>query len=66
MYTILIVDDEPGFQMLLEIMLSRAGYHALLASDGQEAVQMVSQHRPDLVLLDHHMRVMTGGEVCQT
>ena len=65
MYTILIADDEPGFQSLLEMMLNRAGYRVLIAKDGKEALQLVSQHRPDLILLDHHMPQMTGSDVCQ-
>lgn len=65
MKTILIVDDEEGFQTVLEIVLRRAGYQTLVARDGKEGLEMIYQYHPDLVILDDHMPEMTGSEVCR-
>ena len=65
MKTILIVDDEEGFQTVLDIVLRRAGYQTLVARDGKEGLAMIYQHHPDLVILDNHMPEMSGIEVCR-
>jgi CheY-like chemotaxis protein len=65
MKTILIVDDEEGFQTVLEIVLRRAGYQTLLARNGREGLEMIYEYHPDLVILDNHMPEMTGSEVCR-
>ena len=63
---ILIVDDDPHIQELLYVNLSAAGYDVERASDGNEAVQKVAQHHPDLVILDVTMPEMDGWELCKT
>jgi DNA-binding response OmpR family regulator len=63
--TILIADDEPNILISLEFLMKREGYEVKLARDGQEAVDAIVQHRPDLVLLDVMMPRKTGFEVCQ-
>ncbi|MBC7964386.1 MAG: response regulator, partial [Fuerstia sp.] len=40
------------------------GYEILMASDGQQTMQLVDQHQPDLILLDIMMPRMSGYEVC--
>lgn len=65
MKTVLIVDDEEGFQIVLDIVLRRAGYQTLIARDGKEGLEMVYQHQPDIVILDHHMPHLSGSEVCR-
>jgi DNA-binding response OmpR family regulator len=62
---ILIADDEPNILISLEFLMKREGYEVKLARDGQEAVEAVLAHRPDLVLLDVMMPRKTGFEVCQ-
>lgn len=62
---ILIADDEPNIVTALEFLLQRNGYEVLLARDGEEALQQVERHLPDLVLLDVMMSVKSGYEVCQ-
>ncbi|RYG69252.1 response regulator [bacterium] len=58
---ILIVDDEPANMLLLERILSGAGYTQLLkARDGNEAIQQILEGKPDLVLLDLMMPVCDG------
>jgi DNA-binding response OmpR family regulator len=60
---ILIVDDEPRFLKLLEANLSSAGYEIIQASNGKIAIEKVSDHQPDLVLLDVMMPKMDGFQV---
>ncbi len=57
---ILAVDDEPRFVRLVEANLSSAGFEVLTASNGQEAIEVVSSQSPDLVLLDVMMPVVDG------
>ena len=63
--TVLIADDEPNILISLEFLLKREGYDVKLARDGQEAVDAIVAHRPDLVLLDVMMPRKTGFDVCQ-
>jgi len=62
---VLIVDDEPHNRQLLEIMLSPEGFHLLAASGGEEALAIVAQNPPDLVLLDVMMPGMGGYQVAR-
>ena len=57
---VLIVDDETHNRALLEIMLSSEGYELLTAASGEEALTVVEEHRPDLILLDIMMPEMNG------
>lgn len=63
--TILIADDEPNILLSLEYLMKREGYQVLVARDGQEALDAIVQHRPDLVLLDVMMPRKNGFDVCQ-
>ena len=63
--TVLIADDEPNILISLEFLLKREGYDVKLARDGQEAIDAIVAHRPDLVLLDVMMPRKTGFDVCQ-
>jgi CheY-like chemotaxis protein len=60
--TILLVDDEPDALRLFRRMLTSAerGFRVLRASDGEEAIRMLSSVRPDVVLLDLVMPNMDG------
>ena len=60
--TLLIVDDEPQVK-LLETLLQHEGYQTLCAGSGEEALQLVAQQPPDLILLDIMMPGMDGYEV---
>ncbi|MFN2232874.1 MAG: response regulator transcription factor [Anaerolineales bacterium] len=62
---ILVVDDEPRYVRLMEANLASEGYHVLKASNGQEAVEAVDKHHPDLVLLDVMMPILSGFEACE-
>jgi two-component system, LytTR family, response regulator len=67
-YTCLIVDDEPLAQSLLEKFVSRLPYLKLLdkANHAVEALEMIQQHRPDIVFLDVTMPEMSGFELLQS
>src|SRR6185503_2482653 len=60
---ILIVDDEPGNRKLLEVTLKPEGYRVLSAANGEEALVLVEQQTPDLILLDVMMPGMDGYQV---
>ncbi len=57
---ILAVDDEPNMRRLLEIMLKQAGYQAVVASNGKEALEILQKEGADLVVSDLHMPGMDG------
>lgn len=60
---ILIVDDEPVNLDFFDVMLSRLGFEVVMAEDGEEALEMIQQDRPDLIILDNIMPKMTGWEL---
>lgn len=63
--TILIVDDMLTLRQSARIILERQGYVVAEAGDGREALQRISESRPDLVLLDLMMPTMSGLEVLE-
>lgn len=63
---ILLVDDEPSILLSLEFLMEQEGYDVQTATDGDEALQAVSEKLPDLILLDIMMPKRDGFEVCQT
>lgn len=64
-YKILVVDDEPKNLKLLMDILKVNSYEVIVASNGQEAVDMTLSHKPDLVLLDLQLPVMDGLAAAQ-
>jgi two-component system, OmpR family, KDP operon response regulator KdpE len=62
---ILIVDDEPQIQRFLRLGLEAAGYDALLASDGADALRQSAAMNPDLVILDLGLPDMDGKRVLE-
>lgn len=62
---ILIVDDEPNIVIPLQFLMEQNGYLALVAQSGEEALEMISKERPDLVLLDIMLPGVDGFEVCE-
>ena len=61
---ILIADDEPNIVAALEFLLQRNGYEVHIARNGEEALKLVEDCNPDLVLLDVMMPVRSGYDVC--
>jgi len=62
---ILIVEDEAPLVELLRYNLERAGYRVSAAGDGEAAMRAIDEDRPDLVLLDWMLPLMSGIEVCR-
>lgn len=62
---VLVVEDEPAQREVLSYNLEAEGYHVRKAENGEEAVMMVSEERPDLIILDWMMPLMSGLEVCR-
>ncbi len=62
---ILIVEDEAAIVTLLRYNLEKEGYHVIATGDGEEAVNLVKEHRPDIIVLDWMLPGMTGVEVCK-
>lgn len=60
---ILVVDDEPDILKTVNFRLKKAGYEALTAANGQEAIAIIRKEKIDLVLLDLVMPVMDGYEL---
>jgi len=52
MKTILVVDDEAAIVRLVRDYLEQAGFHVVVASDGDEALRRTQEHKPDLIVLD--------------
>jgi two-component system alkaline phosphatase synthesis response regulator PhoP len=64
-YKILVVDDEPTIVRLMEFILARQGHEMLVAVNGEEALEKIRDHAPDLVLLDIMMPRIDGYEVAR-
>jgi DNA-binding NtrC family response regulator len=62
---VLIVDDDPHLGPLLQSWLTGRGLEVLLASEGEEALELFGRQAPDVVLTDLVMPGMTGLELCQ-
>ena len=61
---VVVVDDDPGIQLLLRETLAEAGFDVMGAESGSEAIGVCSEFKPDLVLLDINMPVMDGITAC--
>ncbi len=62
---VLIVDDEPSIIVALQFLMEQNGYATMVAFSGEEAMEAVAAHHPDLMLLDIMLPVVDGFEVCQ-
>jgi DNA-binding response OmpR family regulator len=62
---ILVVDDESSLVQLCQIVLESAGFEVRGAYNGKQALTMLNDDMPDLILLDVMMPGMTGIEVCR-
>jgi two-component system, chemotaxis family, chemotaxis protein CheY len=60
---ILYAEDEPHLRVCLSRCLVRAGYRVTAVADGQQAWEMLQCRPFDLVITDHHMPRLTGGEL---
>ena len=62
---ILIVDDEPGVVAPLQFLMEQQGYNVMTALRGEDALDLIFQYKPDLVLLDIMLPGIDGYEVCE-
>ena len=62
---ILVVDDEPAVSGLLAYNLRKAGYEALVAGEGRQALKLAQEAHPDLILLDLMLPGMDGLDLCR-
>jgi two-component system phosphate regulon response regulator PhoB len=63
--TVLVAEDEGALITLLRYNLEREGYRVLEAQDGEEALLISAEEKPDLVLLDWMLPQLSGIEVCR-
>ena len=62
---ILVVEDEDALSTLLQYNLDKEGYDVVVAADGEEALTMVSERLPDIIILDWMLPKISGIEVCR-
>ncbi len=62
---ILLVDDDPGVHMVIVPILSKAGYFAVSAKNGEQALHLALNERPDLIILDVIMPGIKGRDLCK-
>lgn len=63
--SILIADDEPDILEIISYNLSKEGYEVVTAQDGNEAIRLAMETKPQLLILDILMPYKSGMEVCQ-
>ena len=63
--TILLVEDEHAALEVLSLLLAQEGYHVREASDGEEALALLEEQRPDLVITDYWMPRLDGVDLCR-
>ena len=62
---ILVVEDEDALSTLLQYNLDKEGYDVVVAADGEEALTLVSERLPDIIILDWMLPKISGIEVCR-
>ncbi|MBQ9212054.1 MAG: response regulator transcription factor [Clostridia bacterium] len=63
---ILIIEDDPGISNFIKTAVNAAGYMAIVAESGKTALQMISSHCPDCILLDLGLPDMDGREIIRS
>jgi two-component system phosphate regulon response regulator PhoB len=63
--TVLIVEDEAPLVTLLRYNLEKEGFAVCSAGDGEEALLQIAENKPDAVLLDWMLPLVSGLEVCR-
>lgn len=65
MKKIIIVDDEPHVLRVLRMSLEKAGYEVQSCSNGEDALELVRESHPHVLVTDIYMPRMNGQELCQ-
>jgi two-component system phosphate regulon response regulator PhoB len=63
--TILVCDDEAHIRRMVALRLREAGFTVIEARDGEEALAAARRARPDLVITDYQMPLLSGLELCK-
>ena len=62
--SVLIADDEAHIRRVLEVKFKKHGMQVLMAKNGQEALNLIHEQRPDVVITDINMPIMDGQSLC--
>ena len=62
---IVVADDEAHILRVMSMKLTNAGYEVMTAVDGEEALELCGREKPDLLITDFQMPVMSGLELCK-
>ena len=62
---VLVVEDEDALSALLQYNLDKEGYAVTVAGDGEEALVLIDEQQPDLIVLDWMLPKVSGVEVCR-
>ncbi|GFE68965.1 PleD family two-component system response regulator [Chroococcus sp. FPU101] len=62
--TVLLVDDNETNRYIIAHMLQDAGFNSVEAATGEDGLQLISQQKPDLIILDVKLPDLDGFEVC--
>jgi two-component system phosphate regulon response regulator PhoB len=62
---VLVIEDEDALSALLHYNLDKEGYQVTVAADGEEALVVIDEHAPDLIVLDWMLPKVSGVEVCR-
>ncbi len=62
---IVVVEDEPAILEMYKMKLESSDFEAFTAEDGQQGLKVIEESKPDLVLLDIKMPVMSGDEMLE-
>lgn len=63
--SVVVVEDEPAIRDMYKMKLETSGFDAMTAEDGREGLEVIEKTKPDLVLLDLKMPVMSGDEMLE-
>ena len=61
---VMVIDDSKTIRRTAEALLKKEGFEVILATDGFEALSMIADHQPDLILLDIMMPRLDGYQTC--
>jgi two-component system phosphate regulon response regulator PhoB len=63
--SVLVVEDEEALATLINYNLGKEGYRVVLSADGEEALILIDEKQPDIILLDWMLPTVSGIEVCR-